>query len=76
LTPLAVGHDRWSLDPKVRAMRMARWPATPISLAAGGVLVASASTQTDETNFVLGLAASALGCLTHMVITKWSGKAS
>jgi hypothetical protein len=74
LRPLVLGHDWWSLDPKVRAMRMARWAATPVSLAAGGVLVASASTQTDENNFVVGLAASALGYLTHMAITRWSGK--
>jgi hypothetical protein len=74
--PRAEGLDWWSLDPKVRAVRMARWAATPVSLVAGGALVASASTQTDETNFVVGVAASALGYLTHKVITTWRGKAS
>jgi DNA-binding transcriptional MocR family regulator len=72
--PLAGGHGWWTLDPKVRAMRVARAAATPVSLAAGGVLVASANAQTDETGFGVGLAAAALGYLTHVVITKWPGR--
>jgi DNA-binding transcriptional MocR family regulator len=72
--PLAGGNGWWTLDPKVRARRVARAAATAVSLAAGGVLVASANTQSDETGFGVGLAAAALGYLTHVVITKWPGK--
>src|SRR5215213_7130431 len=34
--------DWWLLDPAVRAGRMARWAAAPLSLVVGGVTVASA----------------------------------
>ena len=74
--PLAVGDDWWSLDPKVRAVRIARWAATPVSLAAGGVLVASSNAvHRVETGFAVGLAAAAMGYLTHVVMTRWPGKA-
>ena len=69
-----VGGDWWSLDPKVRAMRMARWAATPVSLAAGGIFVASATPLNNEGGFVVGLAAAALGYLTHFAMTKWPAK--
>ena len=60
-----------SLDPKVRAEKWARWASVPVCLAGGGVLVASANAQSDETGFAVGLAAAALGSLTHAVFTKW-----
>jgi hypothetical protein len=68
---VAVVEDWWSLDPRVRAMRWARWVATPVSLTAGGVLVASTNSSSDETSFAAGLGSAALGYVTHSVIAKW-----
>jgi hypothetical protein len=71
---LAVSEDWWSLAPTVRALRIARWSATPISLAAGGVLVASANPINDESGFAVGFAAAAVGYITHLCLSKWPGK--
>src|SRR4051794_32382258 len=56
-TPVVPAQDWWSLDPNVRAGRMARWAAAPFSLVVGGVMVASTVNYNDERNFVAGLAA-------------------
>jgi hypothetical protein len=69
--PVRHGEDWWALDPTVRAMRWARWAATPVALATGGVLVASTNNPSDESAFAAGLAAAALGYVTHWVTTKW-----
>jgi hypothetical protein len=72
--PRAGGQDWWSLEPRERALRLARWTATPVALAAGGVLVASADVHSDGTGFAVGLAAAALGYLTHLVVGKGRGE--
>ena len=69
--PVLVGDARWSSAAKLRDMRIARWAAAPLSLAAGGVLVASANPINDETGFAVGCAAAALGFATHVVINRW-----
>jgi hypothetical protein len=69
--PVGNVDDWWALAPTVRAMRWARWAATPVALAAGGVLVASTNSPSDESAFAAGLAAAALGYVTHWVTTKW-----
>src|SRR4051812_20961282 len=71
---LAVTGDWWNLEPKVRAARMARWAASPVSLIAGGVLVASVNIQTDEAGFAAGLGAATLGYVTHLLVARWSKK--
>jgi hypothetical protein len=72
---LAVAGDWWGLEPHVRAARMARWAATPVSLAAAGVLVAATDITTDEVGFAAGLMAASIGYLTHLLVTRWSDKA-
>jgi hypothetical protein len=71
LRPVAAGDDWWSLSPKVRAMRWAGWAAAPASLVAGGVLVASTNLHSDERAFAAGLAAAALGYVTHWARSTW-----
>jgi hypothetical protein len=46
--------------------------AIPCSLTAGGVLVADFTT--DEHSFVVGVAATALGYVTHLLLSKWPTK--
>ena len=69
-TPAGATEDWWSSDPAVRAGRMARWAAVPLSLVVGGVTVASAANYNDERNFVVGFAATGLGYLTHLVLAR------
>jgi hypothetical protein len=71
---LAVAGEWWDLEPKVRAARMVRWAASPVSLIAGGVLVASINIQNDETGFAAGLGAATIGYFTHLLVTRWSKK--
>ena len=73
-TPVAAAQDWWSLDPKVRAGRMARWAAAPFSLVVGGVVVASTVNYDDERNFVTGFAAAGLGYVTHVVLSRRPGQ--
>ena len=73
-TPAGDTEDWWSLDPAVRAGRMARWAAVPLSLVVGGVTVASAVNYSDERNFVVGFAATGLGYLTHLVLARRTGQ--
>lgn len=70
----AVSNDWWSLDSRLRWLRVARWSAPPAALAAGGVLVASANPVNDESGFVAGFAAAALGYITHLCVSKWPGR--
>ena len=73
-TPGGDTEDWWSLDPAVRAGRIARWTAVPLSLVVGGVTVASAVNYSDERNFVVGFAATGFGYLTHLVMARRSGQ--
>jgi hypothetical protein len=73
-TPEGASEDWWSLDPAVRAGRMARWAAAPFALVVGGVTVASAVNYSDERNFVVGVAATGLGYLTHLVLARRPGQ--
>jgi len=69
-SPVVAAEDWWSLDPRVRAGRMARWAAAPFSLVVGGVVVASAVNSSDERNFVAGFAAAGLGYVTHFLLAR------
>nr|WP_300051006.1 DUF1707 domain-containing protein [uncultured Nocardioides sp.] len=69
-TPVVVAEDWWSLDPKVRAGRMARWAAAPFSLVVGGVLVASTVNYSEERQFVAGFTAAGVGYVTHLVLSR------
>jgi hypothetical protein len=51
---------------------MAKWAAIPVSMTAGGVLVADFTI--DDKGFVIGAAAVALGYVTRIVTTKWPTK--
>lgn len=72
--PVVAAEDWWSLDPKVRAGRMARWAAAPFSLVAGGVMVASTVNYSEERQFVAGFAAAGLGYVTHLVLSRRPGQ--
>jgi hypothetical protein len=71
---LAVAGDWWNQEPKARAARITRWAAAPVSLVAGGVLVASINIQTDEVGFAAGLGTAGLGYFTHLLVARWSKK--
>lgn len=65
--------DTWrSLSLDVRAGRLARWAAAPASLIAGGVVVASAASYSDEQNFAVGFLAAGLGYTAHLVTSRFS----
>jgi hypothetical protein len=71
---IAVAGDWWNLEPRVRAARLTRWTASPVSLIAGGVLVASINIQTDEAGFAAGLGAAGLGYFAHLLVARWFKK--
>lgn len=73
-TSVVATEDWWSLDPKVRVGRMARWAAAPFSLVVGGVVVASTANYSDERNFVVGFAAAGLGYVTHLALSRRPGQ--
>ena len=62
-----------SLGARGRNARIIQWSVAPVSLVAGGVLVASANPVNDEAGFAAGLAAAALGFVAGMIITKGAG---
>ena len=72
--PVVAAEDWWSLDPRVRAGRMARWAAAPFSLVVGGVLVASTVNYSNERQFVAGFAAAGLGYMTHLLLSRRPGQ--
>lgn len=69
--PATFAEEWWSSEPRDRAVRMARWAATPASIVAGGVLSATFSNNIEESQFLVGCAAAAVGYLTHLAVTRW-----
>jgi len=64
--------NRGAPDARVHPLKPAKFAAAPASLVAGGVLVADFTT--DEHAFVVGVAAAAIGYVSHLLVSKWSSK--
>jgi hypothetical protein len=66
---LAEMGQSWMPDQRVRTPQAVKGAAVLASLIAGGVFVADMTT--DEHSFFIGLGATALGYVTHLLLSKW-----